>query len=63
MTPVLKGMLTVAAVLAAAGVGLWAGQAGLVKLPFHTSALMIDVAKPDHQGPVIYYREPNGKPL
>jgi len=63
MTPVLKGMLTVAAVLAAAGVGLWAGQAGLVKLPFHTSALMIDVAKPDHQGPIIYYREPNGKPL
>jgi Cu(I)/Ag(I) efflux system membrane fusion protein len=63
MNPVLKGMLTVAAVLAAAGGGLWAGQTGLVKLPFHTSALMIDVAKPDHQGAVIYYRDPTGKPL
>jgi Cu(I)/Ag(I) efflux system membrane fusion protein len=63
MNPVLKGMLTVAAVLAAAGGGLWAGQTGLIKLPFQTSALMIDVAKPDHQGPVIYYRDPNGKPF
>jgi Cu(I)/Ag(I) efflux system membrane fusion protein len=63
MNPVLKGMLTVAAVLAAAGGGLWAGQTGLVKLPFHTTALMVDVAEPNHQGPVIYYRDPNGKPL
>ncbi len=63
MRPLLKGMVTVAAVLAAAGAGLWAGQTGLVQLPIDTSALMIDVAKPDHQGPVIYYRDPNGKPL
>lgn len=61
MNPVFKGMLTVAAVLAAAGGGLWAGQTGLVKLPFHTT--MVDVAEPNHQGPVIYYRDPNGKPL
>ena len=33
MSPLLKGMVTVAAVVAAAGAGLWAGQTGLVKLP------------------------------
>jgi Cu(I)/Ag(I) efflux system membrane fusion protein len=63
MKPVLKRMLTVAAVLAAAGAGLWAGQTGLVKLPVHIAAPMTEPAKPEPQGPVIYYRDPNGKPL
>jgi Cu(I)/Ag(I) efflux system membrane fusion protein len=63
MNPVLKGMLTVAAVLAAAGAGLWAGQTGIVKLPVHTAAPMSEPAKPEPQGPIIYYRDPNGKPL
>ena len=33
MSPQLKATVTVAAVMAAAGAGLWAGQTGLVKLP------------------------------
>jgi Cu(I)/Ag(I) efflux system membrane fusion protein len=63
MSPLLKGMVTVAAVVAAAGVGLWAGQTGLVKLPIPAMTAMTGVAQPDTKGPVIYYRDPEGKPL
>jgi Cu(I)/Ag(I) efflux system membrane fusion protein len=60
MSPQLKATLTVAAVMAAAGAGLWAGQTGLVKLPM---TVMSGVAQPEAKGPAIYYRDPNGKPL
>ncbi len=60
MSPLLKGIVTVAAVVAAAGAGLWAGQTGLVKLPI---SAMTGEAQPDAKGPVIYYRDPEGKPL
>jgi membrane fusion protein, copper/silver efflux system len=63
MRPLLKGMLTVAAIVAAAGGGLWAGQTGMVKLPVRVAALMTETAKPVPHGPVIYYRDPDGKPL
>jgi membrane fusion protein, copper/silver efflux system len=63
MSPLLKGMVTVAAVVAAAGAGLWAGQTGLVKLPIPTMTAMTGVAQPGANGPAIYYRDPNGKPL
>ena len=33
MTPLIKGMVTAAAFVVAAGAGLWAGQTGLIKLP------------------------------
>ena len=33
MSALIKGMVTVAAVLVAAGTGLWAGQTGMIKLP------------------------------
>jgi Cu(I)/Ag(I) efflux system membrane fusion protein len=63
MKPLLKGVLTVAAILAAAGAGLWAGQTGIVKLPGHVATLITEPANPASQGPVIYYRDPSGKPL
>jgi Cu(I)/Ag(I) efflux system membrane fusion protein len=63
MSPLIKGMVTVAAVVAAAGGGLWAGQTGMVKLPVPVSALQTETVKSAPRGPVIYYRDPNGKPL
>ena len=63
MSPLLKGMVTVAAVVAAAGAGLWAGQSGLVKLPIPAMTARTGAAQPDAKGPVIYYRDPDGKPL
>jgi Cu(I)/Ag(I) efflux system membrane fusion protein len=60
-TPI-KGVMTVAAMTAAAGVGLWAGQIGLLKLPLFLPAAM---TKPPHAatGAVIYYRDPDGRPF
>ncbi len=37
MSALIKGMATVAAIAAAAGAGLWAGQTGVVKLPLPAS--------------------------
>jgi Cu(I)/Ag(I) efflux system membrane fusion protein len=62
MSP-LKGLVTVAAIVAAAAAGQWAGQTGLIKLPMLAPAAMTDTAPPEAKGPVIYYRDPNGKPL
>jgi Cu(I)/Ag(I) efflux system membrane fusion protein len=63
MSPLFKAMVSVATVAAAAGAGLWAGQTGLVKLPVPTMTAMTGVAEPEAKGPVIYYRDPEGKPL
>ncbi len=63
MSPLLKGMVTAAAVVAGAGAGLWAGQTGLVKLPISVTTAMTGVVRPETKGPVIYYRDPDGKPL
>ena len=63
MSPLLKGMVTVAAVVVAAGAGLWAGQTGLVRLPMRAVTAMTGVPQRDAKGPVIYYRDPDGKPL
>ncbi len=62
MNVLFKGTATVAALAAAAGVGLLAGQKGLLKLPLGPEAAMPQPA-PAHAGPVIYYRDPSGKPL
>ena len=62
MNRLFKGVLTVAAVLAAAGAGLWAGQSGLLKL-HEMPVPKTETTKPAPQGPVIYYRDPTGKPL
>jgi Cu(I)/Ag(I) efflux system membrane fusion protein len=55
-------MATAAAIFAAAGAGLWAGQNGVIKLPT-TSAEAESTAKPVPMGPVVYYRDPTGKPF
>jgi membrane fusion protein, copper/silver efflux system len=62
MMPLLKGTVTVAAVLAAAGAGLWAGQTGVLKLSMSPVSAMAE-DHPAARGPIIYYRDPNGKPL
>ncbi|MFA5957032.1 efflux RND transporter periplasmic adaptor subunit [Hyphomicrobium sp.] len=59
MSP-LKGLVSVAAILAAAAAGLWAGQTGMLKLPMTTAAAMTE-EHPAASGPVIYYRDPSGK--
>jgi Cu(I)/Ag(I) efflux system membrane fusion protein len=56
-------MVTVAAVVAAAAAGLWAGQSGLVKLPTSATTATTGTARPVDNGPVVYYRDPDGKPL
>lgn len=62
MSAAVKGVATVAAILAAAGAGLWAGQTGLLKLPLDVSPAKSTQA-PQASGPVIYYRDPDGKPF
>ncbi len=63
MNPHVKGLLTVTAVVGAACAGLWVGQSGLVRLPAPFGAITSDAASPEGFGPVIYYRDPGGKPL
>lgn len=58
-----RRVVTAAAILAAAGAGLWAGQTGLLRLP---TGVRMDAAAPSvptANGPIIYYRDPDGKPL
>ena len=63
MSPLLKGMVTAATVVVAAGAGLWAGQTGLVTLPIQATTAMTGATQSEAKGPVIYYRDPDGKPL
>ena len=39
MSALIKGTATVAAIVAAAGAGLWAGQTGVIKLPLPASTV------------------------
>jgi Cu(I)/Ag(I) efflux system membrane fusion protein len=63
MKPLLKGVAIGAAILVAAGAGLWAGQMGLIKLPIPAMTAMPSATPVEAKGPVIYYRDPEGKPL
>ena len=63
MSALIKGMATVAAIVAAAGAGLWAGQTGVVKLPLPGSMVATEPSPAKATGPVIYYRDPSGKPF
>ena len=63
MSALIKGMATVAAIVAAAGAGLWAGQTGVIKLPLPASTVATETPPAKATGPVIYYRDPSGKPL
>jgi Cu(I)/Ag(I) efflux system membrane fusion protein len=62
MSPLLKGLVTVAAIAAAAGAGVWVGQSGLLKLPLPSAAAMSEMHE-EATEPVIYYRDPDGKPF
>ena len=61
MSAPFRWMVTAAAVVAAAGAGLWAGQTGLVKLPIHTSRAVV-AEPPQAQRKIIHYRNPMGLP-
>ena len=61
MSAPFRWMVTAAAVVAAAGAGLWAGQTGLVKLPTHTSRAVV-AEPPQAQRKIIHYRNPMGLP-
>ena len=61
MSAPFRWMVTAAAVVAAAGAGLWAGQTGLVKLPLPTSRAVV-AEPPQAQRKIIHYRNPMGLP-
>ena len=63
MSALIKGTATLAAIVAAAGAGLWAGQTGVIKLPLPASTVWTVIPPAKATGPVIYYRDPSGKPL
>lgn len=61
MTRALWATVSVAAIFAAAGAGIFAGQRGLVTIPFGQHHVN-EIAKSQPSGAVIYYRDPDGKP-
>ena len=60
MTSLGRALATAAAITVAAAAGYWIGQAGLIRLPSHTSE---SASAQQATGPVIYYRDPDGKPF
>ncbi len=56
-------VVTVAALVAAAGAGLWAGQTGLLRLPLAARLSVSSSAVPAATGPILYYQDPDGKQL
>lgn len=62
MSAFTKGLVSVAAIIAATGTGFWAGRSGAIKLPLPPSAA-VKAERAAATGPVIYYREPSGKPF
>lgn len=60
MTRAIRAVVSVAAICAAAGAGIFAGQRGLVTIQ---NQIANNVAKPQPSGAVIYYRDPDGKPF
>ena len=61
MSAPFRWMVTAAAVVAAAGAGLWAGQTGLVKLPLPAPGARV-AEPPQAQRKIIHYRNPMGLP-
>lgn len=64
MTPLIRGMVTAAAIVVAAGAGVWAGQNGLLHLPsVHAPATTSEKGTAKSSGAIIYYRDPDKRPL
>lgn len=63
MSPRIGALATVVAVMAAAGAGVWLGEQGIVRVPFGDAPAGTPAAKSQPSGPVIYYRDPAGRPF
>src|SRR5262249_43309698 len=59
MTPLIRRLAIVAAIVVAASAGYWSGQVGF-RLPVQKSPIG-EATKPS--GPIIYYKAPNGQPF
>ena len=60
MRPLPRTLVTAAALMLAAAAGYWGGQVGLIRMPFQKAPM----AAPAHStGPVIYYKDANGRPF
>ncbi len=60
MTPLSRRLATAAAIVVAAAAGYWGGQVGLIRLPL-VKSFTTGAAQPT--GPVIYYKDPSGRPF
>ncbi len=60
MTPLGRRLAIAAAIVVAVAAGYWGGHVGLIHVPASKSS-MSGVAQPT--GPVIYYKDPNGRPF
>ena len=60
MTPLSRRLAVAAAIVVAVAAGYWGGHVGLIRVPASKSS-MSGVAQPT--GPVIYYKDPNGRPF
>lgn len=64
MTSLARNMATAAAILVAAGAGVWAGQNGLLHLPqVQPSATTSETSPATPSGAAIYYRDPDKRPF
>ena len=61
MTPLNRRLAVAAAIMVAAAAGYWGGHVGLIDVPFLKSPIA-GMAQPP-TGPVIYYRDPDGRPF
>jgi membrane fusion protein, copper/silver efflux system len=60
MTPLSQRLAVAAAIVVAVAAGYWGGHVGLIRVPASKSS-MSGVAQPI--GPVIYYKDPSGRPF
>jgi len=61
MTPLTRRLGVAAAIVAAAAAGYWGGRVGLIHVPGLNSPMAGMAQQPT--GPIIYYRDPNGRPF
>ena len=59
MTPLSRRLATAAAIVVAVAAGYWGGHVGSIRTPQKSS--VAGMAQPT--GPVIYYKDPNGRPF
>lgn len=59
MTPLSRRLATAGALVVAAAAGYWGGHVGLIRVALHKHSM----AGAQPTGPVIYYKDPNGRPF